>query len=367
MLPLFIRLFGPQIWVVRHLANDWLASTWLILWANLLVTMASFLILLVAIGIGNASQTFVWFSGTVCSFLFLVGSYYFVAGSYPHAQQFYYVTGRGHLEEEDTTGTMGSGMSDGNGTGGNTGTKDLELGMHNKGLGLGLGVVRPPPPPVLPVNNTINNTGDTISNPLHTGNPSDSSSGNTGMSMSVKTSFESPSRGTGVTGKTVPVSRTVKDIPHEYQSLPGTPARAQYQDLRAIMSPPGPTPSGGGMTGGLLDENAEDDEDDIDNGNGKDGNGDTGMASGKSSGGNGGSGHHTGKSNRYHERRHSTRASDLLVSLPFPDTGNTTSKTNNTNTNTNTNNNTSNNSGNNSGNNITRPPIIQHPNTIPSR
>ena len=36
----------------------------------------------------------------VTSVIFLIGSMYFVSGSYPHAQQFYYAVGRGHIEKD---------------------------------------------------------------------------------------------------------------------------------------------------------------------------------------------------------------------------------------------------------------------------
>eukprot|EP00599_Poterioochromonas_sp_BG-1_P003251 CAMPEP_0173135606 /NCGR_PEP_ID=MMETSP1105-20130129/1994_1 /TAXON_ID=2985 /ORGANISM="Ochromonas sp., Strain BG-1" /LENGTH=485 /DNA_ID=CAMNT_0014047641 /DNA_START=1 /DNA_END=1458 /DNA_ORIENTATION=- len=101
VLPFFIKVFGPQVWIIKHLANDWMAGTWFFLWANVLLTIGSFLLLLVALGVGNDAQIFVWFSGTLCSFLFLVGSFYYVSGSYPHAQQFYYETGRGHVKSSD--------------------------------------------------------------------------------------------------------------------------------------------------------------------------------------------------------------------------------------------------------------------------
>lgn len=117
-MPFFIKVFGPQVWIIKHLANDWMAGTWFFLWANVLLTIGSFLLLLVALGVGNDAQIFVWFSGTLCSFLFLVGSFYYVSGktslplpsstilrdmigSYPHAQQFYYETGRGHVKSSD--------------------------------------------------------------------------------------------------------------------------------------------------------------------------------------------------------------------------------------------------------------------------
>ena len=94
MLPFFTRLFGARIWVVKHMANDWLAGTWFLFWDNAVFTFGSFVLLFAAIvNSGSAEQVFIWLSGFASSALFLVGSAYFVAGSYPHAQQFYYATG----------------------------------------------------------------------------------------------------------------------------------------------------------------------------------------------------------------------------------------------------------------------------------
>eukprot|EP01038_Epipyxis_sp_PR26KG_P006951 gene6951-9506_t len=95
LLPLCLRAFGAQMWIVKHLANDWLAGTWFFLWANGLLTFISFIMLFIALGLSNAKQVFVWMSGSISSFAFLVGSFYFTAGSYPHANQFYYSIGRG--------------------------------------------------------------------------------------------------------------------------------------------------------------------------------------------------------------------------------------------------------------------------------
>lgn len=39
--------------------------------------------------------------------IFLIGSLYFVSGSYPHAQQFYYVTGRARSDSEDQYDDLG--------------------------------------------------------------------------------------------------------------------------------------------------------------------------------------------------------------------------------------------------------------------
>lgn len=63
MLPLFIRMFGPRLWVVKHLANDWMAGSWFFLWANALLTFASFVIMLIAFAVGDSQQIFIWVSG----------------------------------------------------------------------------------------------------------------------------------------------------------------------------------------------------------------------------------------------------------------------------------------------------------------
>ena len=95
VLPLALKMFGARIWVVKHLQNDWLAGTWFLLWANVFFTIFSFILLFSACETGNPEQIFLWLSSAVNSFFFLIGSLYFVSGSYPHAQQFYYAIDRG--------------------------------------------------------------------------------------------------------------------------------------------------------------------------------------------------------------------------------------------------------------------------------
>ena len=68
------------MWVVKHLANDWLAGTWFFLWANIVLTLGTFVLALMAIAVNNSEQIFIWVSGFIASFMFLVGSYYFVSG-----------------------------------------------------------------------------------------------------------------------------------------------------------------------------------------------------------------------------------------------------------------------------------------------
>ena len=49
-------------------------------------------------------QIFIWLSSFTSSFLFLVGSLYFVSGSYPHANQFYYTVEKRRTSTLKTTG-----------------------------------------------------------------------------------------------------------------------------------------------------------------------------------------------------------------------------------------------------------------------
>jgi hypothetical protein len=87
------------MWALKHLANDWLAGTWFLFWANACFTFGAFVLLLGSFALGsNPEQIFLWLSSFASSGLFLIGSAYFVAGSYPHAQQFYYASGRGQIE-----------------------------------------------------------------------------------------------------------------------------------------------------------------------------------------------------------------------------------------------------------------------------
>lgn len=92
-----LRWFGAQLWIIQHLSNDWLAGTWILLWGNLLLTFGCFIIFLMSLAVQDGAGIFNWSCATIESLLFTVGSMYFVAGSYPHASQFYYAAGRGQL------------------------------------------------------------------------------------------------------------------------------------------------------------------------------------------------------------------------------------------------------------------------------
>lgn len=81
LLPYCIAVFGSRMWIIKHLANDWLAGTWFFLWASGVFTFASFILMITAFAkSAGPQQNFVWISGFLDSLTFLIGSLYFVAG-----------------------------------------------------------------------------------------------------------------------------------------------------------------------------------------------------------------------------------------------------------------------------------------------
>jgi hypothetical protein len=84
------RWVGDYEWIRKHLANDWLAGTWFFLWANVLLTVGSFFLLGIALVNHDPKSTFLGASSFFNSLLFMVGSMYYVCGSYPYEGQFYY-------------------------------------------------------------------------------------------------------------------------------------------------------------------------------------------------------------------------------------------------------------------------------------
>ena len=67
----------------KHLSNDWLASCWILLIGNLISCIALFLLTLKALFMLKSLPLFIYGSTLIESLLFLVGSAYFVSGSYP--------------------------------------------------------------------------------------------------------------------------------------------------------------------------------------------------------------------------------------------------------------------------------------------
>jgi len=101
LLPLCMRMCGAYRFIVVHLANDWLAGTWFFLWANLIGCLGALGLLFEACAKKDQEQIFIAFSSAVEGFLFLIGSLYFVSGSYPHASAFYYAAGRGQITSHE--------------------------------------------------------------------------------------------------------------------------------------------------------------------------------------------------------------------------------------------------------------------------
>lgn len=62
ILPVLLRVFGAQMWIVKHCANDWLTGTWFFYWANFIFTLGAFALLLNACSSGNGKEIFVWLS-----------------------------------------------------------------------------------------------------------------------------------------------------------------------------------------------------------------------------------------------------------------------------------------------------------------
>ncbi len=91
MLPTLLCCTCNSTFIKKHCATDWLIATWLIFWSTLLATIVLFFYSIVAFFQGsNEITNFINVTTLFECFLFLVGSAYFVAGSYPsnpHAHQ----------------------------------------------------------------------------------------------------------------------------------------------------------------------------------------------------------------------------------------------------------------------------------------
>lgn len=80
VLPIFVRIFGPRSWTLKHVQTDWLAACWFCVYGCLLWAIGSWYFCIIA---ENGRQIFVWVSSLVDAVLFLIGTAYYVAGSYP--------------------------------------------------------------------------------------------------------------------------------------------------------------------------------------------------------------------------------------------------------------------------------------------
>jgi len=78
LLPIFKFVFGSKSFILKHVQSDWLAATWFMFWATFLCTLGSYFLIFYA---KNDRQLFVYITGFTDSFLFLIGSAYYVCGT----------------------------------------------------------------------------------------------------------------------------------------------------------------------------------------------------------------------------------------------------------------------------------------------
>jgi hypothetical protein len=67
----------------KHLQNDWLAGTWIVLWTTVFGTFVTFLAFAFRLYDGTMLAKFSDGCTFLDCFMFLIGSLYFVSGSYP--------------------------------------------------------------------------------------------------------------------------------------------------------------------------------------------------------------------------------------------------------------------------------------------
>lgn len=70
-------------WMALHLANDWLAGCWVLLWATVALTIGCFVLLVLAIQDRHSLPIFIYGTAFSENVLFSIGAAYFVSGSYP--------------------------------------------------------------------------------------------------------------------------------------------------------------------------------------------------------------------------------------------------------------------------------------------
>lgn len=81
--PITRKIFGRDHWIIKHLQNDWLAGMWFNLIITIVLTIGNLGLLFKCLLKHNPEEIFIYGLGLVDFLLFLIGSFYFVAGSYP--------------------------------------------------------------------------------------------------------------------------------------------------------------------------------------------------------------------------------------------------------------------------------------------
>lgn len=92
LLPHFRRIFGEGHWILYHVQTDWLASTWIAFWSIVLFALGSYFLMIAST---NLRQFYLWFTTFIDMMLFVVGSAYYCAASYPADVRF------DHIDHDD--------------------------------------------------------------------------------------------------------------------------------------------------------------------------------------------------------------------------------------------------------------------------
>ena len=79
VLPLVERIFGKNSWICKHVKTDWLVSCWCMYYSTFLWMFGSYVELFNS---KNDRQLFIWLTSFFNALLFLIGSAYYISGSY---------------------------------------------------------------------------------------------------------------------------------------------------------------------------------------------------------------------------------------------------------------------------------------------
>ncbi len=81
----FTSIFGEREWIRIHCSNDWLAAMWIFLYVTLFMMIGSLIMAVISLHAldKNQLEVYDWWSSTVDCLMFLIGSAYMCAGSYP--------------------------------------------------------------------------------------------------------------------------------------------------------------------------------------------------------------------------------------------------------------------------------------------
>ncbi|RYG68921.1 hypothetical protein EON64_04025 [archaeon] len=120
LLPLFRSLcccLSPQS-LEHYFLNDWLGGSWLFFWACAVATLCTLALYAVSVEQRNPLQEFMFGTSLIESALFVLGSAYFVAGSYPEEERAQEARASGLAAQEVRSGPVESGVQESGDRGG---------------------------------------------------------------------------------------------------------------------------------------------------------------------------------------------------------------------------------------------------------